>query len=149
MNGAREIVVGWHGTGRVEVWSLGTGKIVRGVTLANAAQTQTIGWGFNSNGDGKRVSASPSFHTIGVYNSETGVEVAKLAATTVEFVPGRNLVLAHDRIWQAFDLAKKRYVAGRPGGYLFPADSANGKVMITTTDRISAEILVWDLTQIP
>jgi hypothetical protein len=158
VNGRRELVVGWGSMSRVEVWDLGTGKMVRGVTLPNA-QPKGSWANFETSPDGKRVTAR-RMGPVGVYDTATGAEVATVGhPTSSAFVPSRDLILGHTSWtgegfqtyngWRAHDLTKNAIVADLPGSYLFPAISSDGRVMVTMLNRAAAELLVWDLTHIP
>lgn len=144
-----ELVVQWEGSARIEYWNIGTGKVVRGLTLPKGDSN------FEPSPDGKLVSTGGK-----VYDTTTGAEVAKLEnATTRAFVPNRELILGHASWfgnglkqytgWRAHDLTKKAIVADLPGGYLFPAISSDGRVMVTMVDRARPELLVWDLSLLP
>jgi hypothetical protein len=160
VNCSQELVVGWESTSRVEVWDLGSGMVVRGVTLPDARPNGS--WSnFAASPDGKRVTAQRrTDRPVGVYDTVTGAEIATTGFPIESaFVPGRDLVLGRAvwvgegsrefNGWRAYDLTRKAFVAELPGGYLVPAISADGRVMVTRVDRAAPDLLVWDLTRIP
>jgi WD40 repeat protein len=159
--GGKELVIADEKPLRVEVWNVDTGTKVRGAAIAGAPATAGL-HNFAVSADGKRMTVGwSSARPLGVYDTATGAEIGALAGypITSAFLPGRDLVLGHMHWttasfdsadgWRAHDPAKKAVVADLPGGYLAPAISADGKVMVTMTARAAPDLLVWDLTRVP
>ena len=154
VNNRRDLVLAWED--RLEVYNLETQKLDRKVVLAKI-QFQPSPSDLKVSQDGKRILTEST-----VWDGFSGDIIHNFKPNFFEsyknFLPRSNTILtrstwivgskSYDGI-RIFNIEKNEVVADLIGANSYPAISGDGRVMVSTVDRVNPELLVWDLTQLP